>query len=168
MCAQCTAWIPAEVTTPDEVGCNTFSSFPHSPLRWVQSCLGHVWRVHLIPTDTVTSISDIDSVFTSFQQTGLPVPWTSMAVPPHSHRHSHQYFRHGQRVYLIPTDRFTSALDMYGSFTSFPQTQSPVFQTWTACLPHSNKQVYQCLGQVWRVHLIPSDSFTGVSDLKWV
>ena len=72
-------------------------------------------------------------------------------------------------LFLIPpSDGFSRVLDMYGCFTSFPQTHSPVFQTWTAYLPHSNKQVCQCLGQVWRVHLIPSDRFTSISDLKQV
>ena len=52
-----------------------------------------------------------------------------MAVSPHSHRHIHQYFRHGQHVYLIPTNRFTSALDKYGGFTSFHLIVSPVSQT---------------------------------------
>ena len=86
-----------------------------------------------------------------------------MAVSPHSHRHIHQYFRHGQHVYLIPTNRFTSALDKYGEFTSFHQIGSPVSQTSNELsrvldmdcgFTSSVQQVHHCLGHGLWVHLI--------------
>ena len=117
-----------------------------------------------------------------------------MAVSPHSHRHIHQYFRHGQHVYLIPTNRFTSALDKYGGFTSFHlivstvsqtsnefsrvldmdcgftsfcPTGSPLSQTCIAGSPHSVRQVHHCLGHVLWVHLEAGDGNLALSFVSF-